>query len=228
MTRWLRKYWWAATAVVAAVGIGLGIFLSRPSHPARALPPARARVYTAFDACLLTDAAGVGSAQAAPVWSGMQAASLQSSGKVSFLSVYGPDTAANAVPYVNTLVQRQCNLVLAVEDECKVTVYHYTDKRGYNGIKGSGFKINPGDSENDAGPFFTDCSPADLTAPNAFKKPGITNAKSQFMIEFQVPKSALVPLRGGRGQFVFTIPKGITIPREDLGYSGPTGEWSSQ
>ena len=114
MVRWLRKYWWAATAVVAALGIGLGVFLTHPSHPARALPPTRARVYTAFDACLLTDAAGVGSAQAAPVWSGMQAASLQSSGKVSFLSVYGPDTAANAVPYVNTLVQRQCNLVLAV------------------------------------------------------------------------------------------------------------------
>ncbi len=111
---WLRKYWWAATAVVAALGIGLGVFLTLPSHPARVLPPARARVYTAFDACLLTDSAGIGSAQAAPVWSGMQAASVQSSGKVSFLSVYGPDTAANAVPYVNTLVQRQCNLVLAV------------------------------------------------------------------------------------------------------------------
>jgi hypothetical protein len=112
--RWLRRYWWAATAVVAALGIGLGVFLARPSHPARALPPTRARVYTTFDACLLTDAAGIGSAQAAPVWSGMQAASVQTSGKVSFLSVYGPNTAANAVPYVNTLVQRQCDLVLAV------------------------------------------------------------------------------------------------------------------
>jgi basic membrane lipoprotein Med (substrate-binding protein (PBP1-ABC) superfamily) len=115
MMRWLRRYWWAATALVVVVAIGLGVFLAtRPSHPARALPPARARVYTSFDACLLTDADGVGSSQAAPVWAGMQAASLQTSGKVSFLAVSGPDTAANAVPYVNTLIQRQCNLVLAV------------------------------------------------------------------------------------------------------------------
>jgi hypothetical protein len=114
MMRWLRRYWWAVTVVVVAGGIVLGVVLTRPSHPARALPPARARVYTSFDACLLTDADGVASAQAAPVWAGMQAASLQTSGKVSFLAVSGPDTAANAVPYVNTLVQRQCNLVLAV------------------------------------------------------------------------------------------------------------------
>ena len=32
------------------------------------------------------------------MWSGMQEASLRSSGKVSFLAVYGPDTQANAVP----------------------------------------------------------------------------------------------------------------------------------
>lgn len=115
MIAWLRRYWWALTGVVVVFGMGLGVYLSRPAASQRALPPPpRARVYTAFDACLLTDSAGVGSAQAAPVWSGMQAASLKTSGKVSFLSVYGPDTAANAVPYVNTLVQRRCDLVVAV------------------------------------------------------------------------------------------------------------------
>lgn len=111
----LRRYWWAATAGVAAVGIVLGVLVTRPSHPAaRTLPPTRARAYTAFDACLLTDADGVAGAQAAPVWSGMQAASLSTAGKVSYLAVTGEDTAANAVPYVNTLVQRKCDLVLAV------------------------------------------------------------------------------------------------------------------
>lgn len=110
----LRRYWWVGAAIVVAGGIVLGVALSQLGHPARALPPPRARVYTAFDACLLTDSEGVAGAQAAPVWAGMQAASLATSGKVSYLAVAGPDTAANAVPYVNTLVQRRCDLVLAV------------------------------------------------------------------------------------------------------------------
>ena len=114
MMGWLRRYWWAGAAVLVAAGIVLGVTLSRLSQPARALPPPRARVYTAFDACLLTDSGGVTGSQAAPVWAGMQAASLQTSGKVSYLAVAGPDTAANAVSFVNTLVQRRCDLVLAV------------------------------------------------------------------------------------------------------------------
>src|SRR5215469_1180521 len=92
----LKRYWWVVAAVVAVAGITVGVLLAGSSHPAaRALPPARARVYTAFDACLLTDADGVTGAQAAPVWSGMQAASLVTSGKVSYLAVTGDDTAAN-------------------------------------------------------------------------------------------------------------------------------------
>ena len=110
----VRRYWWVGAAVVVAAGIVLGVMLSRISHSARALPPPRARVYSAFDACLLTDSGGVTGAQAAPVWAGMQAASLKTSGKVSYLAVAGPDTPANAVSYVNTLVQRRCDLVLAV------------------------------------------------------------------------------------------------------------------
>lgn len=111
----LRRYWWAAAAAVAVAGIVLGVLLTGSSHPAgRTLPPPRARVYTAFDACLLTDADGISGAQAAPVWSGMQAASSATSGKVSYLAVTGDDTAANAVPYVDTLVERKCDLVLAV------------------------------------------------------------------------------------------------------------------
>jgi hypothetical protein len=73
-----------------------------------------ARQRTRSHSGLLTDGDGVASAQAAPVWAGMQAASLTTSGKVSFLVVSGPDTEANAVVFVNTLIQRKCNLVLAV------------------------------------------------------------------------------------------------------------------
>lgn len=113
----IRRFWWVAAALVA-VGAGLGVWLSLSgnSDSAQTLPPPRARAYSSFDACLLTDSDGVSGAQAAPVWAGMQAASLKTLRKVSYLSVSGPDTEANAVAFVNTLVQRKCDLVLAVGD----------------------------------------------------------------------------------------------------------------
>lgn len=109
----LSRFWWMVAAGSALVVAGL-VYLALPSHAGRILPPPRARVYTSFDACLLTDTDGVSGSAAAPVWAGMQAASLKTSGKVSFLAVAGPDTVANAIPYLNTLVQRRCDLVLAV------------------------------------------------------------------------------------------------------------------
>ncbi|WP_404786855.1 RHS repeat-associated core domain-containing protein [Streptomyces pristinaespiralis] len=111
---------------------------------------------------------------------------------------------------------------------CLVTVYHYTNKSGYNGIRaGNPYKIKPGDSKNGAGPFFTTRSPADLTAPGAFKKLGITNEKSQYVMELQVPQSALVPLRGDRGKFIFSIPAGVTVARARVRYFGPTTGWKA-
>ncbi|MGW8995124.1 RHS repeat-associated core domain-containing protein [Streptomyces zhihengii] len=111
---------------------------------------------------------------------------------------------------------------------CLVTVYHYTNKSGYNGIRaGNPYKIKPGDSKNGAGPFFTTRSPADLTAPGAFKKLGITNEKSQYVMELQVPQSALVPLRGDRGKFIFAIPQGVTVARARVRYFGPTTGWKA-
>jgi hypothetical protein len=111
---------------------------------------------------------------------------------------------------------------------CLVTVYHYTNKSGYNGIRaGNPYKIKPGDSKNGAGPFFTTRSPADLTAPGAFKKLGITNEKSQYVMELKVPQSALVPLRGDRGKFIFAIPAGVTVARARVRYFGPTTGWKA-
>jgi DNA-binding LacI/PurR family transcriptional regulator len=109
----LWRYRWVVLGVAVAC-VGLVVVLLVWPSGGRKLPPPRARVYTQFNACLLTDADGVSGPAAAPVWAGMQAASLKTSGKVSYLSVYGPDTVANAVPYVNTLVQRKCDLVIAV------------------------------------------------------------------------------------------------------------------
>jgi hypothetical protein len=75
-------------------------------------PDPRATVYTDRSACLLTPAAGVTDKDAAPVWAGMQQASQETKGKVSFLEVDGPQTAANASSYLGTLAAGKCDLVL--------------------------------------------------------------------------------------------------------------------
>ncbi|MBY8885842.1 BMP family ABC transporter substrate-binding protein [Streptomyces sp. PTM05] len=100
----------AAAAIVAAGG--MGVWLAAGSDSSATTP--RARQYTDFNACVLTDGQGVVGRQAASVWSGMEDASLTTHAKVSSLPVYGPATVANAVPYVNSLVQRRCDMVLAV------------------------------------------------------------------------------------------------------------------
>ncbi|THA49426.1 BMP family ABC transporter substrate-binding protein [Streptomyces sp. A1136] len=95
---------------------GVGAFFLWLSGSDDTSPPSRARQYTAFSACLLSDEHGVTGSQAAPIWAGMEDASLQTHAKVSSLPVFGPATVGNAVPYVNTLVQRHCDVVVAVGD----------------------------------------------------------------------------------------------------------------
>src|ERR1700761_9200785 len=87
---WMRRWWWAGVAAVVVVA-GLVPWLVWPSTPAP-----RARVYKAFTACLLTDSRGIAGPQAAPVWAGMQKASLATHVKVEYLAVVGPDTVDNA------------------------------------------------------------------------------------------------------------------------------------
>jgi hypothetical protein len=92
-----------AVAVVA----GLAGWLLWPSVPAAA---PRTRQYLGFTAGLLTDGQGVAGQPAAEVWAGMQDASLATRAKVQFLPV--PATA-DARPYLASLVQRQCAVVVA-------------------------------------------------------------------------------------------------------------------
>ncbi|GIJ44112.1 hypothetical protein Val02_09980 [Virgisporangium aliadipatigenens] len=75
-------------------------------------PPPRAREYLDFTACLLTDAAGVLGADAAPVWAGMQAASAQTRARVQYLAATGATTADDAVPFLNSLAQGGCGVVI--------------------------------------------------------------------------------------------------------------------
>jgi basic membrane lipoprotein Med (substrate-binding protein (PBP1-ABC) superfamily) len=99
---------WIVAGVVLLAGVV--VWWVWPS----AKPAPRARPYLEYTACLLTDSQGVGGGQAAAVWGGMQRASLATQAKVQYLPVLGETTAANALPYLATLVQRRCAVVFAV------------------------------------------------------------------------------------------------------------------
>jgi hypothetical protein len=107
---WLkvRPPWWALAAAALAVVVVLAWVLW-PSDP----PPPRQREYRAETACLLTGAKGVAEPEAAPVWAGMQEASLATHVKIQYLEVTGPQTAENAETYLASLVQSRCDLILS-------------------------------------------------------------------------------------------------------------------
>jgi basic membrane lipoprotein Med (substrate-binding protein (PBP1-ABC) superfamily) len=101
----------ALAAVIVAIG---ATWLLWPSSPP---PPPRARQYLAFTACLLTGPQGIQAADAAPVWAGMQQASLATRAKVQYLSVTDPQTTENASAFLASLTQSRCNLVFATGDK---------------------------------------------------------------------------------------------------------------
>ena len=111
----LRRHRFLVAGVVVVVFAVVLTVLLWPAPPTRTLPPTRARAYLAFDACLLTGAQGLADPATAPVWAGMQDASNATRAKVSYLSIAaGPDTLGNALPYLASLLQRHCDVILAV------------------------------------------------------------------------------------------------------------------
>ena len=109
---------WVLLGLCAAVaGVGVGLAASDAPLPwssgGQAAPPVRARVYENVDACLLTGARGLADPTAAQVWAGMEDASKATSARVSYLSVTGPDTAAEATPYAGSLLVQGCKVVVA-------------------------------------------------------------------------------------------------------------------
>jgi basic membrane lipoprotein Med (substrate-binding protein (PBP1-ABC) superfamily) len=78
-------------------------------------PDPRARQYAEVDACLLTGEEGITpGTPAASVWEGMQKASLETLARVNYVPVTGPQSVDNVGPFFNSLIQRQCEVVLAV------------------------------------------------------------------------------------------------------------------
>lgn len=106
--RWLA----AGTAGLLAIALAAAVALLVRGNSPQA--PTRASQYTASTACLLTDSHGINAAPASTVWAGMEDASMATRAKATYLTVNGPDTAANAIPYANSLIEERCNVVLAV------------------------------------------------------------------------------------------------------------------
>lgn len=102
-----RRWWFAGGAAAVLLVAGLLAWAWWPESG----PDPRSRVYTEATACLLTPAAGVADKQAAPVWAGMQRASLATRGKVQFLEVDGPQTGENAKTFLATLVSGKCDVI---------------------------------------------------------------------------------------------------------------------
>lgn len=104
--------------------VGAVIVLAQPQQQSRYEPPVRARQYSAYTACLLTDSDGVSGSAARSVWSAMQSASAATSAQVTYLAIQGPDTESNAETFVNTLALRHCDLVLAAGELPGQAVQH--------------------------------------------------------------------------------------------------------
>ncbi|MEI7034663.1 BMP family ABC transporter substrate-binding protein [Streptomyces pratensis] len=111
-----RRGRWAtggALVALAAVAVTAILLLGEESGP----PDPRARQYRDVDSCLLTGEQGVAvGTPGAQVWAGMRKASLETRTRVNYLPVMGEQSAKNALPHLNSLLQRQCDVVLAVGD----------------------------------------------------------------------------------------------------------------
>jgi hypothetical protein len=99
---------WAALAAAAVIALVAWALWPSPQ------PAPRARPYLDYTACLLTDNDGITSPAARPVWAGMQDASLSTHARVQYLATNGEQTVGNALPYLASLLQRHCAVVVAV------------------------------------------------------------------------------------------------------------------
>ncbi|MGW0939566.1 hypothetical protein [Streptomyces sp. NPDC002666] len=102
----------AALVVVVAVAVAFAVFGGGDDRPP--IPDTRARHYTETDACLLTGESGVAAGtRGADAWQGMRDASARTRARVSYTPVTGEQTVGNATPFLNGMLQRSCEVVVA-------------------------------------------------------------------------------------------------------------------
>lgn len=124
----------AGAAVAVGIGVGAGLLVAGwPGGRGQAAPQARARVYANVDACLLTDARGVSDPAVAPVWAGLEDVSATGRARASYLSVTGPATTANALPFLGSLLMRGCAVIVAAGAPERAAVL--ADARQYPAVR---------------------------------------------------------------------------------------------
>jgi hypothetical protein len=106
----------------------------------------RARVYLEFTACLLTGEDGLADPAAAPVWAGLEEASLATHAKIQYLAVVGPQTVENAQTFLNSLALAGCNLVFAAGDLAVAT----TDRAAHDHPTARFFPVGAAANSGDA------------------------------------------------------------------------------
>ncbi|MFF7383328.1 BMP family ABC transporter substrate-binding protein [Streptomyces griseoluteus] len=108
-----RRAWIAAGAVLlVAVAAVIWVQLAGGQDGP---PDTRARQYKEFDACLLTGDTGIArGTDAASAWRGMQRASLETRARINYVPVTGAQSVANTQPFLNSLMQRHCGVLVAV------------------------------------------------------------------------------------------------------------------
>jgi hypothetical protein len=107
---------------------------------------------------------------------------------------------------------------ILVHNDC-VTLYHYTNKKGFNGISaGSGggtitIKASqPSRAGNPTAVYLTPVKPAEIKTFGT-KRLGLTNDKTQYYIKLTVPKESIKALPGGRGAYVKFVEGDLKLPR---------------
>jgi len=98
-----------AAAVVLVAGLVAWVAWPR----AQGDPPPRERTYRDVTACLLTDDKGLLNDPAKSVWAGMQEVSVAKSVRVQYRAIVGEQSAANGLPYFNSLAQQKCAVIVA-------------------------------------------------------------------------------------------------------------------
>jgi hypothetical protein len=111
----LQRWRMASTTWRFTAAAGVLVLVAAAGYLALTLTkaPPRARQYLDFKACLLTDAQGITGRQAAPIWAEMGQASLKTRARIQYLPIFGPPTVPNALPYLASLTQRHCNIIVA-------------------------------------------------------------------------------------------------------------------
>jgi len=111
---WIRRHRWPLLAgVVALVAAIVAVVVLTGPEPE---PQPRARAYRDYDVCVLTGDRGLADPSAAAVWAGVQQVSALRDVRVLYVPVAGEQTAARATELLGSLVQQQCDIIVAVGD----------------------------------------------------------------------------------------------------------------